>query len=81
MTGASRRAVASAAATPAEIIRESPRRVGLIREVAVLDERFQQGTLLEAEYRRRREELRARILEIPQPEGAENELPPGERGN
>jgi hypothetical protein len=78
MTRASRKAVASVAATPEELNTESPQRVAMIREVAVLDERFQQGTLPEAEYRRRRDGLRARILRIPQPAGGERETPPGE---
>jgi hypothetical protein len=78
VTGASRRAVASVAATPGEINRESPQRGALIREVAALDEWFQQGTLPEADYRRRRDGLKARVLQIPRLAGGEDETAPGE---
>jgi hypothetical protein len=81
MTRASRKAVASVATTPGEINRDSPQRGALIREVAALDEGFQHGTLPEAEYRRRRDGLRARILQTPQPAGTVGETPPGEREN
>tara|TARA_B100000315_G_scaffold187800_1_gene177461 strand:+ start:4556 stop:5794 length:1239 start_codon:yes stop_codon:yes gene_type:complete len=79
MTGASRKAPASVTATPERLHRESPQRRALIREVAVLDERFQQGEMPEAEYRRRRDGLRARILQIPQTAGGEGETQLGER--
>jgi hypothetical protein len=79
ITGASRRAVPSVAAAPEGLNREPPQRDAIIREIAALDERFQQGDLPEREYRRRRDGLKTQILETPRPKGGEDQASPEER--
>jgi hypothetical protein len=48
---------------------ESPRREALVRAVAALDEKFQQGQIPESEYEPQRQRLKARILETSSREG------------
>ena len=45
------------------LVNEPPERAGLVRAVALLDERFQQGAVPEDEYRTQRQEMVARILD------------------
>lgn len=50
----------------------------LVREVAVLDERFQQGAVEEADYLRQREDLVGRVLGPADPTGGDDLEPPEE---
>ena len=79
ITGASRRAVPPVIAFPEGLSREPPHRDSLIREIAALDEGFQQGDLPEAEYRSRRDGLKDQILETPQPKRGKEVTPPEQR--
>jgi hypothetical protein len=79
ITGSLRRAVPSVTAAPEGLNREPLRREALIREIAAIDERFQQGDLPETEYQPQRDRLKNRILGTPQPNGGEDATPPGER--
>ena len=50
----------------------------LVREVAVLDEQFQQGAVEEADYLRQREDLVGRVLGPANPTGSDDLEPPEE---
>ena len=49
--------------SPASTSGDPARREAVVRALATLDERFQQGQVPEAEYRSRREQLKSRVLE------------------
>jgi len=64
----SRPAAGPAAANADGLERDLAQRDALVREVALLDDRFHQGDVAEADYRHQREGLVARILETTGPE-------------
>ena len=67
--------VALGGANPDGLGTDLPRRDALIREIAELDERFQQGEVLQKEYQRQRQGLKSRILEASRPENDPEEGP------
>jgi hypothetical protein len=65
---APRRATAPTAASQPQYNGDARRREALVRAVAALDEKFQQGQIPESQYEAQRQQLKARILEASQQE-------------